>query len=41
MTASQEVDWNAYSAAYDLMAEHNLAYQEIVRRCLTAVRSWD
>ena len=28
--ATDTVDWDAYAAAYDLMAKHNPAYQEIV-----------
>ncbi|MCU0858779.1 MAG: class I SAM-dependent methyltransferase [Pontiellaceae bacterium] len=34
------VDWSAYAQEYDRMAQHNPAYQELVRHCVSIVRDW-
>ena len=35
-----EVSWTRYSAAYDVMAANNPAYQEIVHSCLMTAGGW-
>jgi ubiquinone/menaquinone biosynthesis C-methylase UbiE len=36
-----QVDWNSYSHVYDLMAENNPAYQEILSRFSGELNNWD
>jgi len=35
------VNWSAYARVYDLMAENNPAYQEILSTCVATVKSWN
>lgn len=35
-----EVDWSAYAKQYDLMAQINPAYQELVGHCVSTVEKW-
>ena len=37
---TKAVDWSAYALAYDVMATHNPAYQDIVAMCLEAASVW-
>src|SRR5579864_8192580 len=39
--SSKEIDWTAFSRVYDLMAENNPAYQEILTLCLETVKRWN
>ena len=34
------VSWSAYAAAYDLMAEHNPAYQSLVSDFQDVIQGW-
>ena len=34
------VDWSTYAKEYDLMAQHNPAYQELLRHCVGTVCGW-
>src|ERR1700689_3195308 len=38
---SKQIDWTAYAQVYDLMAENNPAYQEILLRCLETIAHWN
>ncbi|MCC6589822.1 MAG: class I SAM-dependent methyltransferase [Bryobacterales bacterium] len=38
---TRKVNWTAYAKAYDCMATHNPAYQEIVHTCRAVARLWD
>src|SRR6266446_3556848 len=35
-----KVNWSAYATQYDLMAERNPAYQELLDHCVSTVRQW-
>jgi ubiquinone/menaquinone biosynthesis C-methylase UbiE len=39
-TRRPNVNWTAYASAYDLMAENNPAYREIVEWCLREAHLW-
>lgn len=36
-----QVDWTAYAREYDLMAQNNPAYQELVAHCIRSVSAWE
>ena len=38
--ASAQVDWRSYAEVYDLMAENNPAYQELIGRFKRAIAGW-
>ncbi len=38
--SSTRVDWSAYATQYDLMADNNPAYQELLAHCVQTVASW-
>jgi len=40
MTARTQTDWQAYATVYDLIAEHNPAYQELLVRFRREIRDW-
>jgi ubiquinone/menaquinone biosynthesis C-methylase UbiE len=38
--SADKVNWAHYAAAYDLMARHNPAYQELIQHCVSTVAGW-
>ncbi len=40
MSTKTTVNWTAYAYQYDLMAQHNPFYQELLQHCFKAVSEW-